>query len=282
MVSFSTRARSEFDAVVIGAGFSGLYMLHRLRDELGLSVHAYETAAGVGGTWYWNRYPGARCDSESFVYCYSFDEDLLQQWEWSERYPAQPEILAYLQHVCERFALAEDISFRTRVTSARFDETNGTWSVSTNQGVTVTARYLIAGVGVLSAANIPRLPGVESFRGLSCHTARWPHEGVDFSGLRVGVIGTGASAIQAIPVIAREAAKLTVFQRTANYIVPARNGPVAPELVAARKADYATIWQRVRESPFGFDFGSLAKGALDVSDEQRQRELMALWEQGGF
>jgi len=275
-------ARSEFDAVVIGAGFSGLYMVHRLRNQMDLSVRAYDTAAGVGGTWYWNRYPGARCDSESHVYCYSFDEALLQEWNWSERYPEQHEILAYLEHVCERFDLAGSIRFQTRVTAARWNETSATWSILTDQGETVNARYLIVAVGVLSEANVPRFPGAESFRGVCHHTARWPHERVEFTGLRVGVIGTGASAIQAIPVIAREARELTVFQRTANYIIPARNRPLSPELVAARKADYATIWQRVRASRFGFDFDSLGKGALEVSDEQRERELMTLWQQGGF
>src|SRR4051794_1224127 len=281
-MSIDPPARSQFDAVVIGAGFSGLYMLHRLRNQMGLSVRAYDTAGGVGGTWYWNRYPGARCDSESHIYCYSFDADLLQEWEWSERYPAQPEILAYLEHVCERFDLAKDIRFQTRVTAACFDEAGGTWSLCTDRGETVNARWLITAVGNLSGANVPSLPGVESFGGVSYHTAQWPHDGVDLTGLRVGVIGTGASAIQAIPVIARDARELTVFQRTASYVIPARNGPVAPELVAARKADYAAIWQRVQHSSFGFDFCSLGKSALEVSDEERERELMTLWEQGGF
>jgi cation diffusion facilitator CzcD-associated flavoprotein CzcO len=279
----TTPARStDLDAVIIGAGFSGLYMLHRLRNVMGLRARVYETGGGVGGTWYWNRYPGARSDSDSYLYCYSFDPDLLQEWEWSERYPEQHEIRAYLEHVTERYDLAKDIRFDTRVTAATFDEDTGTWTVETDTGERVTARFVITAVGALSAANTPAFEGVESFAGASYHTGRWPHEGVDFTGLRVGVIGTGASAVQAIPLIAREADDLTVFQRTANYIVPANNGPVPPETVAARKADYDNIWQRVRESNFGFELYFLEKGALDVSDEELERELMARWDEGGF
>ncbi len=281
-MSTSTARSSELDAVVIGAGFSGLYMLHRLRNEMGLSVRVYEAGGGVGGTWYWNRYPGARSDSDSYLYCYSFDDDLLQEWEWSERYPEQHEIRAYLEHVTERFDLEKDIQFETRVTAASFDEVTDTWSVTTDKGDTVTAPFVISAVGALSEANVPRFAGVDSFRGASYHTGRWPHEDVDFTDLRVGVIGTGASAVQAVPLIARQARDLTVFQRTANYIVPANNGPVPPEVVAARKADYAAIWQRVRESNFGFELYFLEKGALESSDEERERELMARWEEGGF
>jgi cyclohexanone monooxygenase len=281
-MSTSPARSTDLDAVIIGAGFSGLYMLHRLRDEMGLSARVYETGGGVGGTWYWNRYPGARSDSDSYIYCYSFDRDLLQEWEWSERYPEQHEIRAYLEHVTDRYDLAKDIRFETRVTAATFDEDAAAWTVETDTGERVTARFVITAVGALSAANTPSFEGVGSFRGASYHTGRWPHEGVDFSGLRVGVIGTGASAVQAIPLIAREASDLTVFQRTANYIVPANNGPVAPETVAARKADYDNIWQRVRESNFGFELYFLEKGALDVSDEELERELMARWEEGGF
>jgi cation diffusion facilitator CzcD-associated flavoprotein CzcO len=281
-MSTSAARSSEFDAVVIGAGFSGLYMLHRLRNEMGLSVRVYEAGGGVGGTWYWNRYPGARSDSDSYIYCYSFDDDLLQEWEWSERYPEQHEIQAYLEHVTERFDLEKDIQFETRVTAAGFDDATNTWSVTTDKGDTVTARFVISAVGALSVANMPRFAGVDSFRGASYHAGRWPHEDVDFTGLRVGVIGTGASAVQAIPLIAKQARDLTVFQRTANYIVPANNGPVPPEVVAARKADYAAIWQRVRESNFGFELYFLEKGALDSSDEERECELMARWEEGGF
>ena len=272
----------DVEAVVIGAGFSGLYMLHRLRNVMGLTVRLFEAGDGVGGTWYWNRYPGARSDSDSYVYCYSFDEDLLQKWTWSERYPEQHEIRAYLEHVAERFDLNRDITLGTRVTAAAFDEETGTWTVRTDTGEAVRTRYLITGVGALSASNIPDFPGIDSFRGDSYHTGQWPHEGVDFTGQRVGVIGTGASGVQAVPLIARQATDLTVFQRTANYIVPARNGPVDPEVIAARKRDYQGIWNRVRASYFGFELNFIEKGALEASPEERERELMARWEQGGF
>ncbi len=277
-----SRPAVDVEAVVIGAGFSGLYMLHRLRNVMGLTVRLFEAGDGVGGTWYWNRYPGARSDSDSYVYCYSFDEDLLQKWTWSERYPEQHEIRAYLEHVAERFDLNRDITLGTRVTAAAFDEETGTWTVRTDTGEVVRTRYLITGVGALSASNTPDFPGIDSFRGDSYHTGQWPHEGVDFTGKRVGVIGTGASAVQAVPLIARQAADLTVFQRTANYIVPARNGPVDPEVIAARKRDYQGIWDRVRASYFGFELNFIEKGALEASPEERERELMARWEQGGF
>jgi len=270
------------DAVVIGAGFSGLYMLHRLRDMMGLSVRVFEAGGGVGGTWYWNRYPGARCDSDSYIYCYSFDEDLWREWEWSERYPEQYEIQAYLEHVAERFGLKRDITFNAAVTAAAFDEAAGTWTVTTEAGEQVTARFLITGVGALSASNTPKFAGIDSFRGASYHTGRWPHEEVDFTGQRVGVIGTGASAVQAVPLIADQAAELTVFQRTANSIVPARNGPVDPAVTAARKQDYAGIQERVRASYFGFELTFLEQSALEASEEDIRRELMARWDEGGF
>jgi cation diffusion facilitator CzcD-associated flavoprotein CzcO len=272
----------DVEAVVIGAGFSGLYMLHRLRNVMGLTVRLFEAGDGVGGTWYWNRYPGARSDSDSYVYCYSFDEDLWQEWTWSERYPEQHEIRAYLEHVAERFDLNRDITLGTRVTAAAFDEETGTWMVRTDTGAAIRTRYLITGVGALSASNTPDFPGIDSFQGDSYHTGQWPHEGVDFTGKAVGVIGTGASAVQAVPLIARQATDLTVFQRTANYIVPARNGPVDPAVSAARKRDYQGIWDRVRASYFGFELNFISKGALEASPEERERELMARWEQGGF
>jgi cation diffusion facilitator CzcD-associated flavoprotein CzcO len=277
-----SRPDVDVEAVVIGAGFSGLYMLHRLRNVMGLTVRLFEAGDGVGGTWDWTRYPGARSDSDSYVYCYSFDEDLLQKWTWSERYPEQHEIRAYLEHVAERYDLNRDITLGTRITAAAFDEETGTWTVRTDTGEAVRTRYLITGVGALSASNIPDFPGIDSFRGGSYHTGQWPHEGVDFTGQRVGVIGTGARAVQAIPLIARQATDLTVFQRTANYVVPARNGPVDPEVIAARKRDYQGIWDRVRASYFGFELNFIEKGALEASPEERERELMARWEQGGF
>ena len=272
----------DFDAVVIGAGFSGLYMLHRLRNLLKLKVQVVEAGGGVGGTWYWNRYPGAKSDSDSYIYCYSFDDDLLQDWTWSERYPGHAEIRSYLEHVAERFDLTKDIRFNTRITGATFDEATGTWTVTTDGGDPVTSRFLISGAGSLSVSNTPRFAGVDLFQGDSYHTGHWPHEGVDFTGRRVGIIGTGASAVQAVPLIAREASELTVFQRTANYVVPARNAPVPPEVTAARKADYDAIWDRLRQSNFGFELYFEEKGALEVSDEERERELKARWDEGGF
>ncbi len=273
---------TDFDAVIVGAGFSGLYMLHRLRNEMGFSARVYEAGSGVGGTWYWNRYPGARSDSDSYIYCYSFDEDLRQEWEWSERYPGQPEILGYLEHVTDRFDLRRDIQFSTRVTDASFDEDARRWTIRTDVGETVTARFFVTAVGALSAANLPDIPGRETFAGEWYHTGRWPHEGVDFTGKTVGVIGTGATAIQAIPLIAQESERLTVFQRTANYATPARNGPVDPEVTWQRKADYDEIWDRLRQSYFGFELYFIDRSALDDSPEERDRELQARWDAGGF
>ncbi len=270
------------DAVVIGAGFSGLYMLHKLRNEMGLKVRVFEAGGGVGGTWYWNRYPGARSDSDSYVYGFTFDEKLWREWEWSERYPEQHEIRAYLEHVAERFDLTRDITFDTRVTGATFDEATNTWSVTTDTGETVVARYVITAVGALSSSNTPPFPGIDSFRGETFHTGLWPHEGVDFTGKRVGIIGTGASAVQAIPLIAKEAADLTVFQRTANYIIPANNGPVPEDVKKARLEDYEGIRERIRNSYFGFELGLLEKGAAESTDEEIYDTLKPRWDEGGF
>ncbi|MDT0348074.1 flavin-containing monooxygenase [Pseudonocardia charpentierae] len=272
----------DVDAVVIGTGFSGLYMLHKLRDELGLAVRVFEAGGGVGGTWYWNRYPGARSDSDSYIYGYMFDEDLWRKWEWSERYPEQHEIRAYLEHVAQRYDLKKDITFGTRVAATTFDEDDDTWTVTTDAGESVRARYVIAGVGALSVSNTPPFDGIDSFRGESYHTGRWPHEKVDFSGKRVGVIGTGASAVQAVPLIAQEASDLTVFQRTANYIIPANNGPVPDEVREARKQDYAGIRERIRNSVFGFELTLLEKGALESTDEEIDAVLQPRWDEGGF
>src|SRR5262247_4054807 len=223
-----TTQQTAFDAVVVGAGFAGLYMLHRLR-ELGLSARVYEAGGDVGGTWYWNRYPGARCDVESLDYSYSFSDELQQEWKWSERYSAQPEILTYINHVADRFDLRRDIQLATRVTAAIFDERARHWTVTTDRGDRVTARFCIMATGCLSTTQLPKLPGRDTFKGMTYHTGRWPHEGVDFTGQRVGVIGTGSSAIQSIPIIARQAAHLLVFQRTPNFSIPAHNAPLDAE-----------------------------------------------------
>ena len=273
---------AEVDAVIIGAGFSGLYMLHKLRNQMGMTARVFEAAGGVGGTWYQNRYPGARSDSDSYIYCFTFDEDLWQEWEWSERYPQQQEILAYLEHVAERFDLHRDITFNTRVTGVAFDEAAGTWLVTADTGETVTARYVIAAVGALSAVHTPEFEGIGSFQGESYHTAQWPHEKVDFTGKRVGVIGTGASGIQVVPLIAEQASALTVFQRTANYIVPANNGPVPPGVREARKRDYAGIRERIQNSLAGYELVPQPKGALESTDEEIYQTLKARWDEGGF
>ncbi|HYK65506.1 MAG TPA: NAD(P)/FAD-dependent oxidoreductase [Patescibacteria group bacterium] len=273
---------TNFDAIVVGAGFAGIYMLYSLRDKLGLSVRAYESGDGVGGTWYWNRYPGARCDSDSYVYCYMFDKKLLQEWQWSERYPEQPEILRYLNHVADRFDLRKDIAFKTQVTKASFDEKTNRWTIITDKGDVVTAKYFISAVGCLSSSNLPKFKGLETFAGKLYHTGHWPHDGVDFTAKRVGVIGTGATAVQAIPVIAQQAKHLTVFQRTPNFCVPARNGKVDPDLARERKADYDSIRERIRNSQFGFELSVIESSVFDASPEERERAFNAMWDQGGF
>jgi cation diffusion facilitator CzcD-associated flavoprotein CzcO len=272
----------DVDAVIIGAGFSGLYMLHRLRNTTGLTARVFEAGGGVGGTWYWNRYPGARSDSDIYVYGFTSDEDLWREWEWSERYPEQHEIRAYLELVAQRFDLYRDITFDTRITGASFDEARNTWAVTTDAGETVSARYLVTAVGALSASNTPPFKNIDSFQGETYHTGLWPHEEVDFIGKRVGVIGTGASAVQAIPLIAKEASDHTLFQRTANYVIPANNGPVSEDVNRARLGDYAGIREPIQRSYFGFELNLLEKGAFESTDEEIHQELMPRWEEGGF
>jgi cyclohexanone monooxygenase len=215
----------KLDALIIGAGFAGMYMLQKLR-RMGFTARVVDAASGVGGTWYWNRYPGARCDVDSMFYCYQFDDDLSQEWEWSERYPAQPEILRYANHVADRFELWPDIQLDTRVASAIYDEDAATWRVTTEADEVFVAQYCVMATGCLSSANKPDFEGLDEFSGRVMHTGHWPHDPVDFTGRRVGVIGTGSSAVQAIPLIARQADHLTVFQRTASYVVEAFNRPL--------------------------------------------------------
>jgi len=271
-----------FEAIIVGAGFSGLYQLHVLRDRLGLSARVLEAGAGIGGTWYWNRYPGARCDSESYYYSYSFSKDLEQEWNWTERYPEQAEILRYLNHVADRFDLRRDIRLEARVIKASFDASTNRWLVTTASGERYSAKFLITAVGCLSTANVPNIASLETFRGEWYHTGQWPHEGVDFTGKRVGQIGTGSTGIQAAPVIARQAAHLTIFQRTPNYSVPARNGPMDIEAQKQIKADYDAIRQRSRTSTNGHPFEVSVRSALDVSPEERQALYEAAWERGGL
>jgi cyclohexanone monooxygenase len=269
------------DAVIVGAGFAGLYMLYRLRG-LGLSAQVFEAGKGVGGTWYWNRYPGARCDVESMDYSYSFSDELQQEWRWTERYSSQPEILRYINHVADRFDLRRDIQLETRVTAAHFDEATDRWTVRTDRGHEVSARFCIMATGCLSIAQKPTFKGLEGFKGTWYHTGHWPHEGVDFTGQRVGVIGTGSSAIQSIPIIAAQAAHLFVFQRTPNFSVPAHNAPLDPEYERTVKAGYAEFRRQARESRVGFVVERNDKSALEVSDEERTREYEARWNRGGL
>ena len=271
------------DCVVVGAGFAGLYMLHRLRAS-GWSVQGFEGGGGVGGTWYWNRYPGARCDVESVEYSYSFDDELQQDWEWTERYAGQPEILRYLQHVADRYDLRPLIKFDTHVTEAAFDEDRATWTVATDAGDLITCHFVVMATGCLSSANMPDVAGLDSFEGDIFHTGRWPHQGVDFRGKRVAVIGTGSSGVQAIPIIAAEADSLVVLQRTPTYSVPARNGPLDPADVAAVKAEYAALRAQARTLAPGFGVRAKASepSALTVDADERGREFEERWEGGGL
>ncbi len=274
-------ADGQLDAIVIGAGFAGMFMVHRLR-ELGFSVHGFEAGEDVGGTWYWNRYPGARCDSESMYYSYSFLPELEQEWPLDERYPGQPVILRYLNHVADRLQLREYFTFRARVVSATYDDAANAWTVTTEDGTQTRAKYLVTAVGCLSTANKPVFPGAEQFAGRSLHTGNWPHEPVDFSGQRVGVIGTGASGIQAIPVIAEQAGQLTVFQRTAQFTIPAANGPLDQDFAAMWKQNYQEWRRRGRYSRGGIPYPASVTSALEVSEEERVAAFEGAWEQGGF
>ncbi len=271
----------SLDVVVVGAGFGGLYALHRLRG-LGLSARVYEAGSGVGGTWYWNRYPGARCDVESLEYSYSFSRQLEQEWDWSERYAPQPEILRYINHVADRFDLRRDIQFDTRVTAAVFDEALGRWRVTTDQGDDVSARFCIMATGCLSAATTPDIRGLNRFEGDWYHTGQWPQAGVDFSGKRVGVVGTGSSGIQSIPVIAQQASHVVVFQRTPNFSLPARNEPLAADTQAEVKAGYGALRDAARASFSAIAVSAPTELALEVEPAERQRRYEAAWARGGL
>jgi cyclohexanone monooxygenase len=276
------RTVKAYDVVVVGAGFAGMYMLHRLRG-LGFSARVYEQGGGVGGTWYWNRYPGARCDVESMQYSYSFSEELQQEWDWSERYAPQPEILNYANHVADRFDLRRDIQFDTRVERAAFDARAKCWSVTTSDGKTVEAQFIVLATGCLSNARKPDIKGLESFKGPVYHTGSWPHEDVDFTGLRVGLIGTGSSGIQSTPVIAEQARHLTVFQRTANFSIPARNAALTDEERNNVRKTYPEIRRFAREIARNGIFAEQPdRGALDDSDETRNGKYSARWERGGL
>ena len=277
----SAAGPESYDVVVVGAGFAGMYMLHRLRG-LGMTARVYEQGSGVGGTWYWNRYPGARCDVESMQYSYSFSEELQQEWDWSERYAPQPEILKYANHVADRFDLRRDIQFDTRVDRAVFDERSSAWTVTTSDGKTVTANFVVLATGCLSNARMPDIKGLDRFKGRVYHTGHWPHEPVDFTGQRVCVIGTGSSSIQAVPVIAGQAKHLTVFQRTANFSVPAHNAPLSPEQRQWFRKNYPEIRRIEREvARNGIYTRQPDRSALDDGDNERRAAYEAAWQHGG-
>ena len=281
MSKSKTNSVEEYDAIIIGAGIAGLYQLYQLR-ELGLSVRVFENGGGVGGTWYWNRYPGARFDSESYSYGYSFSEELLQEWEWSEHFAAQPETLRYLNFVADKFDLRKDIQFDCCVASATFDESENRWEIEAADGLRARARFLITAVGPLSAHTMPDFEGLDSFAGESFHTARWPHQPVDFSGKRVGVIGTGATGVQTIQEVAKTAAHLTVFQRTPNYCAPLHNRPIDEESQREIKASYPEIFRKCRESHGGFLHQSDPRSALEVSAEEREAFFEKQYAAPGF
>ncbi len=273
---------NRFDAVIVGAGFAGLYMLHRLR-ELGFRARVYEAASGVGGTWFWNRYPGARCDVESLEYSYSFSQELEREWQWSERYAGQPEILRYLNHVADRFDLRRDIEFNTRVTAADFDEDTNLWTIETDRHATVAAAFCIMATGCLSVVKPPDFAGLDRFPGKWYVTGNWPHEGVDFTGQRVAMIGTGSSAIQSIPLIAEQAEHLYVFQRTPNFSIPAQNGPLSPEAVAKWNANRDLYRHQARRLGFGIlTVDPNDQPALTATPEHRERAFEERWQRGGF
>ncbi len=276
------KVTQKVDVMIVGAGFAGMYLLHKLRG-LGISARVFDAAGGVGGTWYWNRYPGARCDVESINYSYSFDSDLEQEWTWSEKYSPQPEILQYANHVADRFNLWPDMQFDTRIDVAHFNEKENRWTVKTSKGDVVSAQHFVLAVGTLSAPKLPEIKNQESFKGNVYETMKWPHEGVDFTGRRVAVIGTGSSAIQSIPLIAEQAAQLTVFQRTPNFSMPASNRKLSPEETAKAKAAYKTGYrQEARESGFGVPIPVATQSALEVTEAERNAAFQAGWDTGNL
>ncbi len=271
----------QLDVLIVGGGLAGLYAIHRLRG-LGLKVRAYEAGSGVGGTWFWNRYPGARCDVESLEYSYSFDDALQQEWKWPERYGTQPEILKYINHVADRFDLLRDVQLNTRIKTALFDAKANQWTVKTEHGEEIRARYCVMAAGNLSTPRVPDFKGLQNFKGKWYHSGLWPHEGVDFTGLLVGVIGTGSSGVQMIPIIAQQASHLTVFQRTANFSLPARNGPMEAERESTHKAEYPARRAAAAETPFAIGgYPKPTKSALEAAQAERDAAYESKWQEGG-
>jgi cyclohexanone monooxygenase len=272
----------EYDVVIIGAGVSGMYAIHHFR-EMGLSVRAYDGASDIGGTWWYNRYPGARVDGPgSPFYCYTFSEELMQEWDWEETQSEQSAVLDYLEHVADRFDLRRDIQFETWVQDARYDEATQRWTVETSTGVRASAQFLICAVGALSTANMPDIPGINDFAGETYHTAHWPHEPVSFEGKRVAVIGTGSSGIQAIPEIAKEAAHVTVLQRTPQFAFPAGNRPLTPDDMAEARENWEAVKAKMLAHPGGFPFDSHTRSALEATPEEREALYEKLWQRGSF
>ncbi len=271
----------KLDAVVFGAGFAGLVMLHKLQNELGLNARIIDKADGVGGTWYWNRYPGARSDTESWVYCYSFDPKLYREWKWTERYPRESEIRSYLEHVADRFDLRKNIIFSTTVLSAHFNEKTSRWDIETDKGDRFSAKFLITGLGILSAPNKPPFPGEERFKGQVLHTARWPSQPIDFAGKRVGVIGNGSTGVQVVCELAAKVKQLTLFQRSPQYSVPAQNHPLEPKFIDEIADNLDPYFDRVRKSATVFTFEDAKIGAMEVSAEERERVFEKAWNDGG-
>ena len=269
------------DAVIVGAGFAGIYMLYKLRQQ-GLEARVIEAGSGVGGTWYWNRYPGARCDIPSMQYSYQFSEDLQQEWDWSEKYATQGEILTYAEHVVDRFGLRDGMTFNSRVVASHYLSGEDRWQVETDQGEEIKTRFVVMATGCLSKPNYPNIEGLSDATVPVYHTGNWPHEGVDFTNKRVGVIGTGSSAIQSTPIIARQAKSLTVFQRTPNYSIPAYNEPLDPDYVSQLKSRYAEYRQENWARGFGADFDDNDQSAFEVSDDERRSAYEARWAKGGL
>jgi cyclohexanone monooxygenase len=273
---------TNYDAVIVGGGLAGLYAIHRLR-ELGMRVRAFEAGSGIGGTWFWNRYPGARCDVESLEYSYSFSEPLQQEWAWPERYSGQPEILRYINHVADQFDLRRDVQLNTRIVSAVFDDESIRWTLASDVGEAFSAPICIMATGNLSTPRVPDFEGLKSFGGDWYHTGMWPTDGVDFSGLRVGIVGTGSSGIQSIPLIAAQAKHLYVFQRSANFSLPAHNRPMDPERERQHKADYSERRRAAYDTPFGISgYPPPTKSALEASAEERRATFESKWAEGGI
>jgi cation diffusion facilitator CzcD-associated flavoprotein CzcO len=276
-----TDPSTDFDAIIIGAGVSGLYQLYRLR-ELDLTVRVFETGSGVGGTWYWNRYPGARFDSESWTYGYSFSEELLEEWDWEEHFAGQPETERYLNYVADKFDLRRDIQCNSRVTAARYDEDTRSWGVELEDGRRYSARFLVTAIGVLSAATMPTIPGVKTFQGRSCHTHYWPKEPVRFEGKRVAVIGTGATGVQTITEVAKTVGHLTVFQRTPQWCAPLHNAKVTPQEMRRIRDNYPQIFARCQETYGCFIHATDPRSTFEVTPEEREAFWEKLYGEPGF